>query len=717
MNLPHGLLEIEILVHLLRRDAHVAPRRQAPVVGLDLGPVHPLDQAIHVPVFSVRKTIQQPRRLPPEIPNPLQLFGRKLPGLAHLLQGLGNLPGEPVLAFLRRQRFLAGFHQLPAHLLETVHFLGKRLRAIGKRRNDLGKKFPETLGAGIQIEPAPRRPRAIDPRTKGRNRVRRKLFHPQKTPNRFRLLVLFLQGIQKRLDLVPERLHRVSIRRQRAVLSDFLPEAVIRRLDAGFQVVRNQNQKPRALLPMQPNHRQQILLLLRAEIINLPRHLPVDVPGVDHQHRFPAFRRFGPVEKPQLARHGPSVEKIGADGDHGFHVAGLHQILPDRRLGPPRAGRLGGHHEPRPARFVQIAVKIADPDVIPVGNSPRAFLLLLLARFPLFLLRPLGLGDARQPEGKTEIAFHLPRVDFVHVERRIGHHEIGLAHQLVGVFIVGDGLLDVPLQPVDRQIHLGQPDGGGVLFHPVEGQPLGRVRLPPFHEMGALDEHAAGAAGRIQHHAPFRLQHVGDERNQGNRCEEFAVVVGLQVRELGQEILVNPAEHVSAGVPKLLRIQGPDQRSQHVVVQLPIFLLGQGSGQIFVIRLDGFHGRNHGAGHVGVPGFLNQIIELGLRPEEDGAFAGKIFRRQRPGFSAPLRQRRLDLRFRGPKPVEGVAQKHQPHHRQEVLVAGVVGIGPQRIRRVPQPSFNGGDVLQLPHRVCSLRRGCRFRGSRREKRP
>ena len=34
-------------------------------------------------------------------------------------------------------------------------------------------------------------------------------------------------------------------------------------------------------------------------------------------------------------------------------------------------------------------------------------------------------------------------------------------------------------------------------------------------------------------------------------------------------------------------------------------------------------------------------------------------------------------------------QKNQPHDRQEIFVAGIVGIGPQGIRRAPEPLFNG----------------------------
>jgi hypothetical protein len=61
----------------------------------------------------------------------------------------------------------------------------------------------------------------------------------------------------------------------------------------------------------------------------------------------------------------------------------------------------------------------------------------------------------------------------------------------VGVFVVGDGLLNVAFQAVDGQIHLGEADRGGVLLQTPERELLGRVFMLPLDEAGALYEHAA----------------------------------------------------------------------------------------------------------------------------------------------------------------------------------------------------------------------------------
>ena len=45
----------------------------------------------------------------------------------------------------------------------------------------------------------------------------------------------------------------------------------------------------------------------------------------------------------------------------------------------------------------------------------------------------------------------------------------------------------------------------------------------------------------------------------------------------------------------------------------------------------------------------------------------------------------------------GVRQEDKTHDRHEVFVAGIVGIGTQRIRSVPKVFFNGFYVFKLGH--------------------
>ena len=46
-----------------------------------------------------------------------------------------------------------------------------------------------------------------------------------------------------------------------------------------------------------------------------------------------------------------------------------------------------------------------------------------------------------------------------------------------------------------------------------------------------------------------------------------------------------------------------------------------------------------------------------------------------------------------------MAQEDQSHYGHEILVAGIVGIRAQVIRRVPKSLFNGFDIFKLGHGV------------------
>ena len=158
------------------------------------------------------------------------------------------------------------------------------------------------------------------------------------------------------------------------------------------------------------------------------------------------------------------------------------------------------------------------------------------------------LVHARQAEGQARVALDALGVDQVHVEGRIGHHEVALADQGVLVLVVGDGLGDLAFQPVDGEVHLGDADGVAVLLLAVEDDLLRRVPALVLDEVAGLDEHAARAAGRVEDNAVVGLDDVDDGLHERGRREELAVVVRLLDGELGEEVLVDAAEDVAGGL-------------------------------------------------------------------------------------------------------------------------------------------------------------------------
>ena len=218
-----------------------------------------------------------------------------------------------------------------------------------------------------------------------------------------------------------------------------------------------------------------------------------------------------------------------------------------------------------------------------------------------------------------------------------------------------------------------------------------------LHGARALDEHAAGAAGRVQHGAAVGVEHVGDERDQRHRREELAAVVRLLIRELGEEVLVDAPEDVARDLLELVGVQRSQELAEDVVVQLLVLGLGQSAAQALVVPLDRFHRGDDGGGAVLAVGQRDEVIEARRGLQEDGAALREVLPGERPRPAAARRQARRDLVPDGQVAAVGVAQEHQPHDWQEVLVAGVLRVGAQRVGRAPEAPFDGVDVLELRH--------------------
>ena len=96
---------------------------------------------------------------------------------------------------------------------------------------------------------------------------------------------------------------------------------------------------------------EDVLLLLGAEVVYFARDLTIDVAGVDHQYFVAVSFGSGAVEKPQFARDGTGIEKVGANGDHCFYVAGFYQFL-QRTLASPLPALDAWEDMTKPARPV-----------------------------------------------------------------------------------------------------------------------------------------------------------------------------------------------------------------------------------------------------------------------------------------------------------------------------------------------------------------------------
>ena len=262
------------------------------------------------------------------------------------------------------------------------------------------------------------------------------------------------------------------------------------------------------------------------------------------------------------------------------------------------------------------------------------------------------------------------------------------------ILVVGDGLVDVALEAVHGEIHVGEADRRRVLLHAEERRPFGRVEVHALDEVRALHEHPARAAGRVEHPAVVRLDDVDDGLDQGDRREELAAVMRLLVGELGEEVLVDTPEHVAVCAPEGRIVEGAQKLAEHIVVELLVLCLGQGAAQGVVVLLDLLHRIDHHLRAIGAVRQGDEMVELRLRLQKDRALPGEVLLGECAWPAAARRQRGLDLGLDLEEAAIGVTQEDQPHDGQEVLVASEVGVGPQVVRAGPEPFLDLADVFQ-----------------------
>ena len=120
--------------------------------------------------------------------------------------------------------------------------------------------------------------------------------------------------------------------------------------------------------------------------------------------------------------------------------------------------------------------------------------------------------------------------------------------------------------------------------------------------------------------------------------------------------------------------------AQHGVIKFLILGFGEDAVQRGVIIFNGLHRGTNGLRAVFAIGQPSEVIELGYGPQKSEPFCEK----SAGSIHAPCRRvwgSRLNRLSDGQIPAVGMTQKDQAHHRQEILVAGVIGIGAQRVSR------------------------------------
>ena len=677
MDVGDGLLEIEIRVHLGGSDAHVAAGREAPIGGGDILPRDDFGQTGHGLNLRLWEAILQPDDVAVEIRYMLELLHSGAALFVELFDELARASAVINLGdrFDRREFGRYG-DSAQRELVEQVHLLDEALSPLGDRvKGFAGRVLLIVRGgqafAGLLLEGRQVGDQRLGVGVTGFPRV-------AEFGQRLGESLSFLR-VQVRQSLHgPGEDGEPCVEGRECGFEggDFLRHGGAL-CGVAFEIILHEREKAVALASVEPDDGGEVAHLLRRELMDLARafHELADAAGVEHQDLIFAAGGFVAVEMPQLARNSAGVEEAAFDGDHHVHVAGLDELLADGLFVVAAAGGLGGHNEAGAARGGEVAPEVGNPEVISARDA-------------------LVLVHAGQAEGQARIVLDALRIDEVHVEGWIGHDEVALARKGVLVLVVGDGLGDFPLQPVDGEVHLGDADGVAVLLLPVEDDLLRGIAALLLDEVAGLDKHAARSAGWIKHDTVVRLDDVDDELHERGGREELAIVMRLLDGELGEEVFVDAPEDVAGGALDLLAIEEAHQFLKHLWLEDAV-VLREDVRQRFEIRFDGGHrigdelgqagGVRRGLGH-------DDIIASGLGQEERTAadvIGGLHF-----AFGHPARGLIVsDLLCSRVEAIGGVTQKDDAQHGHEIVAGRELGIGAEIVCGFPEVGFKFGEIV------------------------
>jgi len=313
-------------------------------------------------------------------------------------------------------------------------------------------------------------------------------------------------------------------------------------------------------------------------------------------------------------------------------------------------------------------------------------------------------GEIRVPGGRCSeppphVIPELLPAPLLHVERGIGENEIRFQVRVkVAAEAVGMLRPQVPLDTPDGEVHLREPPGGGVRLLTVDAN-IPDLPAVGLHELLALDKHPARAAAGVKDPAMVGREHLDEDTDHAPGRVELAALLPLRARELGEEVLVHPAENVLRPVLLIAEADGPDE-----VDELAKALLVEGRAGVVlredapeggVVLLNGDHGFVQGlpngrllrAGLEVEPACHFRDPEDVLHPVLVGVFEGLG---SHPGIlDVPLARRITILGFECsaalPKSIGDVLQEDEAEHH--VLVLGGIHVVPELVGRLPEGSL------------------------------
>ena len=338
-------------------------------------------------------------------------------------------------------------------------------------------------------------------------------------------------------------------------------------------------QKPLVLVHLaaiEPDNGVEVLQLPVAPLVLGAVHHGIIVAGVDEQYGVQQMFRFALIQKPQRTGQTFGVEEVVAHAHHHVHMAGLDKFFTDALVFALTVGSRGRHHKTRTAMLVQVGVEIGHPQIICVADF-------------------LGLVHAGQAKGQPPGTLRRLRLDLIHVKRRICHHIVAAAVQVVGIVIEGIGFiagLDHAGQTMHSHIHQAELCVVLHLFLSVKRHGVVGDHARMVYKVAGLHKHTAAAASRVQQNAVGRLQHIDNHLHQRFRRKEHAVILCHILGKLIQKVLVDTADHIAAHIVQRIIVEDAQQFPQQFIREDGV-VLRQNALQLLALLLHQFHGVVH----------------------------------------------------------------------------------------------------------------------------
>ncbi len=241
------------------------------------------------------------------------------------------------------------------------------------------------------------------------------------------------------------------------------------------------------------------------------------------------------------------------------------------------------------------------------------------------------------------------------------------------------------------EVHLGQGDGDFLLLLAVDRELLGGRALVALDELGALHEHAARAAGGVEHPPVERLDDLDDEAHDGVRGEELAAQPTLGHGEVRQEVLVDEPEGISRELAGE-RGKQPQQLGQRRLLD-PLVAPGEDILQLRVVSLDEAHRRVESGTQVFPLRKVHKVGESGMLRDEQHRPSAVVVGSHRStdgGLGFQLRSDPFEAELR-------VGEEDKPQRRVPELSRREPRIRSDLIGGCPQPASDLGEVVSLHH--------------------